>query len=179
MTPYNDISLPLETFLLAYEKGAKRIQLSIKNLSEDELKQRPIPQKWSIWEILFHLTDAEILGAVRIRQTFAQSDRQLSYYNPAIWANAFDYQSEDMKTLKNRLRIFADLRESGLDIFKNATTEDWAKTTIHPQRGDISLLTILKLYADHSERHLEQILERRQLLGKPIVISPIFKERLY
>jgi uncharacterized damage-inducible protein DinB len=180
MTPYNDLShIPLDIFLAAFENGSKRIKSAIKNLSEAEMKQRPIPNKWSIWEIVFHLTDAEIMGAARIKQAFTQSELNLSYYNPAIWANTLDYQNKSLDELKTSLRLFADLRATSLTIFKQATQEDWQKTALHPQRGQITLLTILRLYADHSERHLEQILERRNLLDKPLEMSIFFTERLY
>ena len=143
------------------------------------MKQHIIPDKWSIWEIVFHLTDAEILGASRVRQAFTQSNKPLAYYNPDIWATEMQYQNTNPESLEQQLQLLELLRITSLRIFKLATEADWYKTVIHSERGEVTLLNILQLYADHTERHLAQIIERRKLLAKPIDISLLFKDRLY
>ncbi len=180
MKAYNDLShISFETFLKAYEAGYERVHAAIQGLSEEELKLKIIPGKWSIWEIIFHLSDAEILGASRIRQAFTQSSRELAIYNPDIWADTMAYHTASMTDLEQQLNLFNTLRKTSSRIFKLAGLSDWDKTALHPARGDISLLTILRLYADHSERHIEQILERRELLYKPAKLELYLTERMY
>jgi hypothetical protein len=180
MKPYNDLShIPNQTFLTAFTEGYQRIQTAIEGLTEAELKQHVVVGKWSIWEIIFHVADAEIMGAARVRQAFTQSNRELAYYKPDVWADSMQYQNTQLADLQEQLQLFSLLRSASLRIFTLATAADWQKTAAHPERGDISLLTILRLYADHSERHLAQILERRKLLGKPIEMNIYFTERMY
>jgi hypothetical protein len=180
MKQYNDLShIPMEGFFTAYEQGVNRIRKSIEGLTESELKERPIPKKWSIWEIIFHLADAEILGASRVRQAFTQSNKPLAYYNPDIWATQMDYQNASTESFEQQLQLLELLRITSLRIFKMAKEEDWNKTVSHPERGEVTLKNILQLYADHTERHLAQILERRTLLGKTIEMPLLFTDRLY
>jgi uncharacterized damage-inducible protein DinB len=180
MKSYNDLShISISTFFEAFEQGTNRIRKAIEGLTESEMKQQIIPNKWSIWEIIFHLTDAEILGASRVRQAFTQSNKPLAYYNPDIWAIEMQYQNANMEVMEHQLQLLELLRITSLRIFKLAKETDWIKTVNHPERGEVTLLNILQLYADHTERHLEQILERRKLLGKPLDIPLLFNDRMY
>jgi hypothetical protein len=64
-------------------------------------------------------------------------------------------------------------------FLKNATTTDWTNTGIHPEWGNLSLRHLLELYADHSERHIGQILELRKLLNKSLDFPLLLEKRLY
>ena len=48
-----------------------------------------------------------------------------------------------------------------------------------PHEQQTSLRQLLELYSDHSERHIEQILHTRGLLGRAIEFSLILTQRLY
>ncbi|WP_046242576.1 DinB family protein [Hymenobacter terrenus] len=165
--------------LQIYLEGPARLRQSLAGCSEADLKARPLPGKWSIQEIILHVVDAETLGATRIRQIFTQRHRPLAFYDPSVWADELHYQDADAATLENSLRLFELLRELTAPIFQRATPADWQKAGLHPERGEITLRQALELYADHSERHLGQILERRQLLGCPLDLPLLLPERLY
>jgi hypothetical protein len=75
--------------------------------------------------------------------------------------------------------MFELLRKSSAEVFNLTENSDWDKTGLHPQKGEISLRTILELYAEHVERHLEQILQRRNLIGKLLEMNLLLTERLY
>ncbi len=180
MKPYNDLSHISEEILFkAYSQGYNRLKMSIEGLTEDELKQKIIPGKWSIQEIVFHLADAEIMGASRIRQAISQNPREVYAFDPPTWSSVMLYNNATMEELEQNLQLFQFLRKTSLRIFKLATTADWNKTILHPDRGEVPLTTLLQVYADHSERHLEQILERRRLLNKEIKMEVYFTERTY
>jgi hypothetical protein len=64
-------------------------------------------------------------------------------------------------------------------IFTAAQGDDWSASAIHPDYGEITLRNLLELYADHSERHVEQILECRRLLRSPLEMEALLPKRLY
>lgn len=174
---YTDI--PLETLLTAYKEGPDRIRRSVDGLSEEELKQRVIDGKWSILQIVIHVTDSELVGAVRLRQCYAQSDTRFPFYDQDIWADAFDYQEQSIDQMADALDLFESIRKTGYIILEKCRKKDWLKKGFHPESGEITLRNILELYSDHSERHLEQILQRRKLLEKPLDMPLILDKRLY
>lgn len=125
------------------------------------------------------MVDSELVGAVRIRQCFSQSDTRFPFYDQDIWANVFEYQEHSIDYMGKALNVFENLRDTTGSIFEQCSGEDWQKTGFHPESGEITLRNLLELYSDHSERHIAQILERRNLLGKPIDFPMILNERLY
>lgn len=168
-----------EKLIDAYSQGHKRLLTVIDDLSNEEMKTDLIPGKWTIYQILIHLTDSELMGYSRFAQTIAQSDRTFAFYDQDIWADKLNYSKYPVEELQNRLNLFASLRKSVVLILRSLTEDDWNKTGIHPELGEITLRNVLELYADHSERHIEQIIERRTLLNKPIELEKLLPVRLY
>lgn len=168
------------TFLIdVYAAGPTRLRQALDGLSEADLSARPLPGKWSIKEIAAHVADSELIGAARIRQAYTESDRRFAYYDQDVWAGLFAYQQFDAARLELALRQFEVLRATTLPVFREAAPEDWRRTGLHPERGELTLRQLLELYADHSERHVGQILDRRALLGKPSALTLLLPERLY
>lgn len=161
-----------------YEAGPSRLRTAIQGLTEQELRANPREGKWSIFEIVIHLADAELVGAARIRKVFSQPGNPCLIYDQELWAKNFDYAGMDIFEFKNAIYQFDVLRCSTGRIFHRAKKKDWIKTGTHPDYGQISLRQLLELYADHSERHLGQILFSRELLHKPLDMPLLLKERL-
>ena len=167
------------TLLKAFKEGPQRIRQSIEGLTVEELKRKVIKDKWSIAEILIHLADADIIGSCRVRQAFTGHPGPFPYYKEAEWAVKLNYQQQTIEYINSNLDLFELLRKTTAVIFDNCSETDWTKTGLHPERGEMTMRVVLELYADHSERHLEHILERRNILGKPIQMEIILKDRLY
>lgn len=172
-------TLSTETLLEAYASAPDRVRRVVDDLSSEELHRHAPERKWSIAQIVAHLVDAEIIGAVRARQTFAEPDSTFLAWDPDGWADELDYASLDRSDLLRRVELFALLRETTGAIFWRASGEEWSRSALHPERGPMTLRQVLELYADHGERHLAQILAMRSMLGKPPVIELRLPERLY
>lgn len=173
------VDINTEILLDVFKLGPQRLSQVLSGLNENDLKANPKPKKWSIQEIVLHLADAEVMGAVRIRQTFAQPGSAFVAYDQDVWANSFVYQRQDNTVVDSAINLFKNLRGTTYNIFKRAEDLDWAKKGIHPDFGPISLRQLLELYTDHSERHIGQILELRAMLGKKLDFPILLKERLY
>ncbi len=168
-----------ESLLRAFIEGPDRLQKSIEGLSLSDLRSKPIEGKWSIVEIVIHLADGEIIGACRFRQAYTNHQGPFPFYAEATWAEMMNYQQQPRAFLVLNLKLFRLLRETTFNLLRNLKPEDWARTGVHPERGTMTVRGLLELYADHSERHIAQILERRVLIGKPLKMELILKDRLY
>lgn len=171
---------PTEQLLRAYSAGPAQLRAALSGLSEDELRAHPRPGKWSIIEIARHLTDSEVVGAGRIRSAWAEPGSNFVGYNQDRWAVAHDYEATDRSGLDATLALFEALRRTTATLFQRATHDDWLhRWGMHPQHGPITLRNLLELYADHSERHVGQILALRALLRRPLDLPVLLPERLY
>lgn len=167
----------------AFSAAPRRIEAGLDGLSEEELRARPIPGKWSIHEIAMHVTDSECLGAVRIRQALAggrDGERAVfPGYDQDRWAAVHRYQGRSPAMRDTMLRLFRAHREASSELFAAASPEEWRREGLHPEWGPVTLRQLLELYADHGERHLDQILERRRLLGRALTVPSLLPTRLY
>jgi hypothetical protein len=166
--------------LAAYEAAPGRIRAAVAGLGLEELRAHPRAGKWSILEVACHLTDSELMGAARVRLISAQPGAPFTAYDQAVWAAELRYDGFPLERLQTALDLFELLRRSTLPLFTEATDGDWtARWGTHPSFGAVTLRNLLELYADHGERHLEQILVLRRLLNRPIELEILLRERLY
>lgn len=168
-----------ETLLDAYSAGPRRLRRAVHDLSEEVLRARPIPGKWSILEIAIHVADSELMGAARIRMVLGAGEPILPAYDQDRWSQVFGYGDVPLERLEVALTLFGELRTSTLPLFPAHSSLDWTRTGVHHEHGMVTLRNLLELYADHSERHLEQIVDRRERLGNPIEFAPLLPGRLY
>ena len=174
---YNGIST--RDLLTVYKAGPTRLGGVLAELTDDELKQRPQTDKWSIQEIAMHLADAEIMGAARLRQTLAEPGAAFALYDQDAWTGELGYQARDRRALENAVRLFSALRSGSALLLETAKEQDWCKWGHHTDWGPLNVRQLLELYADHGERHVEQIVAARGSLGRPLAIPRLLPRRLY
>jgi len=178
---FPDVYSQIETgkLLEVFDQGPARLRNVLADLTQNHLKANPRPGKWSIQEIVMHVADSEIMGAARIRQTYTQPGSSFAVYDQDVWANQLGYRELDNPAVQNALKLFESLRRTTSLIFHQARVEDWDKSGVHAEHGEVTLRNLLELYTDHSERHIEQILYIRSLLDKTIEFQLLLERRLY
>jgi hypothetical protein len=110
------------------------------------------PGKWSPREILCHLADCEIDDAVRYRQTLGNDNYVIQPFNQERWAKSYAAY-----TAEHAIQLFTVVREWNLALLRSLTTEQWARTVTHPERGTMVLKTIMETAAGHDLNHLTQL----------------------
>jgi hypothetical protein len=172
-------SLPLDLLLRAYSEGPGRVHAAAAGLTDEQLDARPIEGKWSIREVVLHTTESEILGTFRLRSVYAFPGVTLPMYDQDRWANEIDYSSASRHELADSLAVLTALRSYMSRLFRRMSPDAWnEKSGVHPDFGEVTMRNLLELYADHAEKHVEQILERRRLLGVPVDIALVLPFRL-
>jgi uncharacterized damage-inducible protein DinB len=174
---YRDI--PTDRLLAAFGAAPSRIARAIEGLGAAELSADVAPGKWSIQEIVCHVADSETCGALRFRLTLAQPGGPLPAYDQDRFAAALEYARFDETLVRETLDLFARLRSVSGRLLSRAPESAWSLASRHAQWGEVTLRQLLELYADHGERHLAQILERRRAIGRPLAMDALLPERLY
>jgi len=114
--------------------------------------RRPAPGKWSPREIVCHLADCEIVFAFRLRQTLAQPHHVIDPFDQDLWAATYGAQS-----IESAMAVFAALRAWNLALLGVATPADLARPVVHPERGEMTMQTIVETMAGHDLNHLKQV----------------------
>ncbi|MFW6201460.1 MAG: DinB family protein, partial [Gemmatimonadota bacterium] len=110
----------------AYAHGPERIRRALHGLDDEQLRARPIRDKWSAFEIGLHVADSELVGAVRMRMVLgAGSEPTLPLYDQDRWCRELRYQDADATELDGALDLLAGLRATTLPLLTAASADDW------------------------------------------------------
>lgn len=116
------------------------------------VERRPAPGKWSAREIACHLADCEIAFAFRLRQTLAQPKHVIQPFDQNAWAATYGGQSAT-----GALAVFTALREWNLALIRTVPPIALSTPVTHPERGDMTMQTLVETMAGHDLNHLAQI----------------------
>ncbi len=112
----------------------------------------PAPGKWSAREILCHLADTEIVFAFRLRQALAEEHHVVQPFDQERWAARYVRCSA-----KAALTTFAAVRRWNLLLIDTITEDEHRKIVMHPERGEMTIRTVVETMAGHDLNHLQQL----------------------
>lgn len=118
------------------------------------IDQPRAPGKWSAREILCHLADCETVFAFRIRQTLAESNHVIQPFDQDQWAKNYSGC-----TAAEALAVFSALRNWNVKLVSKLPKNALAKKVSHPERGEMTLQTIIETMGGHDLNHLKQLEE--------------------
>ena len=100
----------------------------IQGVPERALGQRPLPDKWSVGEIIAHLAEDEVASSSRYRQIIENNGCALSAFDQDEWARLGNYASWEAE---DSLQLFRLLREANLRILSQFTADEWNRFGLH------------------------------------------------
>jgi len=133
---------------------ASKLAELISDVPPEKLSKRPTPDRWSVVEILAHLSEAEITASWRYRQMLEHDGCALPAYGQELWAKLGSYAERDPEESLELLRL---LRQSNLQMFDKLTPEQWQRHGIHAERGEMTVRDLALQIAGHDINHIAQI----------------------
>jgi hypothetical protein len=124
---------------------------------KDRVNAKPAPNKWSPREILAHLADTEITFAFRYRQALAEDSHIIQPFDQDRWAESYGAY-----TAEQALALFSAIREWNLALLRSLAPEQLARKVTHPERGTMTVKTIVETAAGHDLNHLKQLEAAKQ-----------------
>jgi hypothetical protein len=150
--------------ILSYVEGKDPVEVqretpellaqAIKGVSDDKLRRRPAPDKWSVNELLAHFAEAEMGAFWRYRQMIEHSGCPLPSYDQELWSTLGDYPSQEPE---DSLQLFTLLRRANLGMFGRLTPEQWQRHGVHTERGEMTVRDLALQIAGHDVNHLQQV----------------------
>jgi uncharacterized damage-inducible protein DinB len=128
----------------------------VRTVDSKALDHSPAPGKWSVRQVLIHLADTELVFAFRLRQTVAEHNHTIQPFDQDRWAE----HSEAYDAL-TALETFTAARRWNILFLSSLSPEAFSKVVTHPERGAMTLQTVVETMAGHDRNHVKQI-ERLQ-----------------
>ncbi|WP_203289790.1 DinB family protein [Metabacillus sp. cB07] len=135
----------------------------LNDLSEEEGTFKYAPGKWSIKEIIGHITDTERIMAYRMLSIARGEAAELPGFDENEYVAKADFNKVSMDDLLQNLFV---VREATLLLFKTLGDPDWKRTGIACGQT-VSVRAIAYIIAGH-ELHHRRILADRYLIVQSV-----------
>lgn len=130
----------------------QRIVKLARGLGKDGLQLTYGPGKWTAAQVLAHLADCEIAFGFRIRQALAEDDHKIQPFDEKAWATRY----EKVKGAQ-AAKTFAALRAWNVALVRQLKKKDLQRTVVHPERGQETVDTLVRIMAGHTLNHLAHL----------------------
>ena len=133
------------------ESTPKKIEGLLGKLNKEQIEQRPEPGKWNLREVVTHLADCEMAFGFRLRQGAAGVE-MIQPFEQDDWA--CNYAAYDFATA---MKTYQALRAWNLAFVRSLTQEQRQIKVTHPERGTMTVWTIVETMAGHDLHHLNSL----------------------
>ncbi|OZB95426.1 DinB family protein [Paenibacillus sp. XY044] len=144
----------MEDIIKEYASGYAMLREAIEGLTEEELRYKPAPDKWSIHQILIHVTDSEMSSTSRLKKVLAEDEPTLISFDQDAWANNLGY---DLLDREQYLLLFKMLRLSMQTILDHLTSEQSERVGVYVDQARFTFKQLLVYRVEHVRNHLAQI----------------------
>lgn len=137
-------------------KTPQILETLLGDLPGELLHWKPAADRWSISEVLAHLSALEAVYADRVLRVVAEESPALMKYDLAGASARGDYSRG---SAGENLALFTRTRRSTLAMLTGLPASAGARTGVHSELGAVTLAQMLNEWANHDLGHLRQIAE--------------------
>lgn len=141
----------------SYGKGYVQLTEALKQFPREMWSFKPLPDRWSIHEIIIHIADSEANAYVKCRKLIAEPGKSIAAYDQDKWSAAFHYQDQSTEAA---LELFRRLRLSSYNLIKTLPEPVWLKSVGSQENKTVTLDDWLEVYEQHIPGHINQMKKR-------------------
>jgi hypothetical protein len=130
------------------------IEALVKDLTDAQLTTEYIPGEWTVAQNIHHLADAQMNLFIRLKLILLEDHPMLKPFEQDDWVKTID--SKDTN-LADSLAIIRGVHNRAARLVESLTPAELERTGYHPERGVVSLESIIAYLGDHGWLHVDQI----------------------
>ncbi|MBK9196890.1 MAG: DinB family protein [Flavobacteriales bacterium] len=124
------------------------------DLTAEEVRWKPAPEKWCALEIICHLHDEEREDfRARLKHVLETPEAPMPKIDPAAWIIERKYMDQDFNTV---LKNFLAERDKSVAWLRGLIDAPWENAYMHPTVGPVSCELLLTNWVAHDLHHLRQ-----------------------
>jgi hypothetical protein len=127
-----------------------------RGISEEKAAHRYAPDKWSIKQVLGHLSDSERMFAFRGLAASRNEPKMLPGFEQDDYVAAADF---DHRSWHDLIDEFASVRAASIALFSGMSDEMLTRVG-HANNADVSARACGFMIAGHERHHIKQLKER-------------------
>jgi hypothetical protein len=141
-----------------YRAGYGVLLAALDGVTPEELDWRPSPEAWSVRDVVHHLEDAELTGAVRLRRLLTEDAPFLPAFDEEVYRHRLAYATRPIEPALEAVRA---AHATTAELLDGLTVGDWARTGTHSEEGPYAVGRWLAFHAAHTHEHAAQIRQLR------------------
>jgi uncharacterized damage-inducible protein DinB len=140
----------------------RRLRDAVRGLTAEQLDTPYRPGGWTVRQVIHHVADSHVNSYVRFRLALTEANPTIKPYQESRWAELEDARTGPVEV---SLDLIESLHGRWVALLKSLSSEQFASTFEHPERGRASLDVTLPMYAWHSRHHEAHITTLVQRMG--------------
>jgi len=130
------------------------LKKSVEGLSRTKLQNTYRPNSWTIQQLVHHIADSHMNAFMRFKLAITEDRPTIKPYFEAEWAKLPDYQGD----IESSLHIIDGVHTRWIELLSGMSSDDFAKTYIHPEfNNEYDLTEAVCQYDWHCRHHLAHI----------------------
>jgi hypothetical protein len=143
--------------LTQLENTPEIFRILLDGLTDDEASWKPSADRWSIAEVIEHLSHVEGHGfRSRIDQMMQEELPELKEYNQETFSAAGQYSGRE---IEDSFDHWEDQRETNVEYLRALTPACLDRRGMHEKFGVITIAELLNEWAFHDLGHIRQVIE--------------------
>lgn len=162
-------TIPEEIVALSHRAAVERFAAgadvpgeAIAGLTIQQLNAVPVPNTWSIQQIVVHLMDTDLIASYRMKRIIAEDKPALDLYDEVAFSRRLHYDRLDAQRV---CAVFRLNRLNVADLLRALPDEAFGREAMHPEVGPMSLGLFLRLYIKHLDHHMAFINRKRVMVS--------------
>ncbi|GIO14599.1 hypothetical protein J19TS2_41540 [Cohnella xylanilytica] len=143
-----------ENEIRRYLETPELLKKAIEGLTEEQLKWKQAPDKWSVTEVLSHLADHNLIVSFRIREIVSGSTVQLPGFKQDPWV---EHSFANAGAATDILELYGALIRYNAQLFARLPEEYGEKTAVNQKGDKVTLNDVIRSFIEHVHVHLGQI----------------------
>ena len=143
-----------QDLLAEFIKNGKELISLAKSISPQNLNKVPIAGEWSAAYVLHHMCDGEMHFATRYLTNLADANPSIVLFNEDVYPDRVQYEKRDASA---SLAAIEGIQLATANILGAIPESDWSRTSVHPERGLITLKDLVALATGPSKSQAGQL----------------------
>jgi uncharacterized damage-inducible protein DinB len=139
-----------------------KMRAAVTGLSDAQLDTRYRPEGWTVRQVVHHVPDSHLNAYIRFKLALTEDVPTIKPYDEQSWANLADSKDTPVET---SLTLLESLHQRMTILLKSMKPEDFTRQLNHPERGPMTVDSVLALYAWHGPHHVAHVTELRKREG--------------
>jgi uncharacterized damage-inducible protein DinB len=140
----------------------RHLREAVKGLQETQLDTPYRQGGWTVRQVVHHIADSHMHACLRMKFIVTEDHPVIKPYDQDCWAALPDAAHGP---LEPSLQILDGLHDRWVRFLESLPDAAWTRSALHPERGEVTLESMLRTYAGHGEKHVAQIIGLKTARG--------------